>query len=175
MTSTDDQDSFLGLLEGHKKILYKVANAYCRNSHDRQDLIQEMATQVWRSYPRFDPQFKFSTWMYRIALNVAISFHQQEHSRSQHLLSGDEHLQGLVEERPPDLSEELQWLQGFIEGLDELHKALVLLYLDDCSHKDIAETLGISPSNVATKIGRIKERLRQDFVSATERTPHGTR
>ncbi len=165
MSSTADHDPCLALLDAHKGILYKVANAYCPRAEDRHDLVQEISLQVWRSYPRFDGRCKFSTWMYRIALNVAISFHRQE--RAHHnLLSGDEHLLDLP--APSDTTptaDDIQALHRFIAGLDDLNKALVLLYLDDHNHQEIAEILGISATNVATKIARIKARLRQDFTS----------
>lgn len=164
MSSTTEHDQCLALLDVHKGILHKVANTYCPRTEDRNDLIQEMSLQVWRSYPRFDGRCKFSTWMYRIALNVAISFHRQE-SEHHHLLYGDDHLRYLpatTDAGPP--SDEIQTLHRFIEGLDDLNKALVLLYLDDHSHAEIAEILGISATNVATKISRIKERLRQGFA-----------
>jgi RNA polymerase sigma factor (sigma-70 family) len=166
MSPADDHDQCLALIEANQGILHKVANAYCPHPEDRKDLLQEITIQVWRSYPRFDGRCKFSTWMYRIALNVAISFHRQEHPHRQALMHGDEHLVDLPdpahEARPP---EDLQILQRFIDGLDDFNKALVLLYLDDCSHQEIAEVLGITTTNVATKIGRLKQRLRQHFAS----------
>lgn len=161
MSSNADHDQCLALLDAHKGILFKVANTYCPRVEDRNDLIQEISLQVWRSYPRFDGRCKFSTWMYRIALNVAISFHRQERAH-RHLLSGDDHLRDLpapAETGPP--SEEVRALHRFIDGLDGLNKALVLLYLDERSHAEIAEILGITATNVATKIARIKERIRQ--------------
>jgi len=177
MASTTDHDQCLALLDAHQGILRKVANAYCPRTEDRSDLMQEMTLQVWRSYPRFDGRCKFSTWMYRIALNVAISFHRQE--RAHHgLLSGEEHLRDLpapADGGPPP--EDIQALHRFIDGLDRLNKALVLLYLEGQSHQEIADILGLSASNVATKIDRIKQRLRQGFTpgSAALGAPYGTR
>lgn len=164
MSSTTENDPCLALLEAHQGILHKVASTYCRRVEDRHDLIQEISIQVWRSYPSFDGRCKFSTWLYRIALNVAISFHRQERPH-QHLFSGDDHLRDLPapdEASPPN--DEIQALYRFIEGLDDLNKALVLLYLDGCSHQEIAEVVGISATYVGTKIARIKQRLRQDFT-----------
>ncbi len=163
MTPTAEHDRCLALLDEHKGILFKVANTYCPRAEDRDDLVQEMSLQVWRSYGRFDGRCKFSTWMYRIALNVAISFHRSERAHH-HLLSGDDHLRDLPASDNGPPTEDVQALRRFIEGLDGLHKALVLLYLDDRSHAEIAEILGITPSNVATKISRIKERLRQGLA-----------
>ncbi|HZF13259.1 MAG TPA: RNA polymerase sigma factor, partial [Thermoanaerobaculia bacterium] len=84
MSKSQPQDRFLALLDEHKKILYKVAGSYCRNPADREDLVQEMVVQLWRSFDRYDESYRFSTWMYRIALNVAISFYRSESRRSRH-------------------------------------------------------------------------------------------
>ncbi len=164
MSSITDHDPCLALLDAHQGILRKVANTYCPRIEDRGDLLQEMTLQVWRSYPRFDGRCKFSTWMYRIALNVAISFHRQE--RAHHdLLSGEEHFRDLpVNAETGSAPEDIQTLHRFIEGLDRLNKALVLLYLEGQSHQEIADILGLSATNVATKIDRIKQRLRQGFT-----------
>ena len=167
MPSPLEQDPCLALLEAHRGLLCKVASTYCRRAEDRNDLIQEISLQVWRSYPRFDGRCQFSTWMYRLAINVAISFHRQE-SVHHTLLHGDDHLQDLpapADAGPP--TDELQALHGFIDGLDGLNKALVLLYLDDRSHAEIAEILGLSATNVATKLARIKQRLRQGLETGT--------
>lgn len=160
------QHPCLAHLEAHRALLYKVAGAYCPRPEDRDDLVQEISLQAWRSYPRYDGRCKFSTWLYRIALNVAISFHRKEHPHRAALLADEAPLLQAPAPESGLAAEDLQALHGFIATLDDFSKALVLLYLDDCSHQDIAEVLGISPSNVATKLGRIKDRLRRAFTSA---------
>jgi RNA polymerase sigma-70 factor (ECF subfamily) len=160
MTSPATQTAFLELLNGHQKILYKVANTYCWNADDREDLVQEITIQLWRSYPGFDGRCRFSTWATRIALNVAISFVRQASARDRHLVSGQEHMLDIPDGTAPP-SAELQLLHRFIQSLGGLDKALLLLYLDGNSHQEIAEVLGITPTNVATKIGRLKQRLRE--------------
>src|SRR5580658_4325081 len=93
MTTSERQERFQALVEEHKKILYKVCHSYCRNPVDRDDLAQEILFQLWRSFGAFDDRVRFSTWMYRIALNVAISFYRRESVRTRHVLSGaDERL-----------------------------------------------------------------------------------
>jgi RNA polymerase sigma-70 factor (ECF subfamily) len=165
MSPPPRQEEFEALLEAHRGILHKVANTYCRNLADREDLVQEIAVQLWRSFPRFDGRCRFSTWAYRIALNVAISHARQESARARHTVPAeDRHVEIADEPGPP--AEELQLLHSFIEGLDGLYKALALLYLDGNSHQEIAEVLGISATNVATKIARLKERLRQSVLPA---------
>lgn len=160
MTSPATQEAFLELLNSHQKFLHKVVNTYCWNAGDREDLLQEISIQLWRSYPAFDGRCRFSTWATRIALNVAISFVRQAVARDRHLVSGEEHLADIPDGAPPP-SAELQFLHRFIQGLGGLDKALLLLYLDGHSHQEIAEVLGITATNVATKIGRLKQRLRE--------------
>lgn len=159
------QEDFLALLEEHKKILYKVASSYCRNPADRQDLAQEIVVQLWRSFDRYDESYRFSTWMYRIALNVAISFYRSETRRSRNTVPAEDSILEIADARgsaEPDAN--LQLLQRFIEQLDELDRALVILYLDGNRYDTIAEVLGISETNVGTKISRIKQRLRRDLA-----------
>ena len=160
MTSPATQEAFLQCLNSHRKILYKVANTYCWNAGDREDLVQEITIQLWRSFGSFDGRCRFSTWMYRIALNVAISFHRQASARDRHLVPGEEHLVEIAD-GSKEQSAELQFLHNFIRSLGGLDRALLLLYLDGNSHQEIAEVLGITATNVATKIGRLKQRLRE--------------
>jgi RNA polymerase sigma factor (sigma-70 family) len=163
MPGPDRQASFLALIEDHRRILYKVARAYGQTAADQDDLVQETVVQLWRSFPRYDARFRFSTWMYRIALNVAISFRRRESTRDQHLTSsGDEVLQ-IASGAEAAPAEEIELLYRAISRLDDLNKALVLLYLDGHSHAEMAEVLGISTTNVGTRIGRLKERLRDEL------------
>ena len=156
------QERFQTVVDQHKKILYKVCNSYCRNRDDRDDLAQEIIIQLWRSFGKFDERYRFSTWMYRIALNVAISFYRRENTRTRYVISDEQHLLEAIDETK-DQPEEIRFLYEFIEGLDPLNKALVLLYLDGNNYQEIAEVLGISETNVATKISRLKSKMKQEF------------
>lgn len=160
----DPQDRFLGELEAHKKILYKVARIYCANADDRQDLVQETVVQLWRSYPGFDGRSAFSTWMYRVALNVAISWVRgQRRERSHLLLDGAILDETLATEAAADVPPHLRVFLGqVLGGLNELDRALILLYLEGHDHEAIAAILGITATNVATRIHRIKTRLQQE-------------
>ncbi len=160
------EERFVGLLEEHRKILHKVAGAYCRNAEDRRDLVQEMAVQLWRSFDRYDDRYRFLTWMYRIALNVAISFYRRESLRRRHTVPAGEALLEVAAGAPEagPARDELRLLHRLIGDLNELERALVLLYLDGNRYDTIAEVLGISESNVGTKLGRIKQRLRHDLA-----------
>ncbi len=167
MTTAELQGRFQSLIEEHKKILYKVCNSYCRNRDDREDLAQEIIVQLWRSFGGFDERYRFSTWMYRIALNVAISFYRRESTKARHVLSDNERVLEAVDERanPPD---DIQLLYQVIDGLDPLNKALMLLYLDGNSYAEVAEVLGISETNVATKISRLKKTMKEQLSGKTQ-------
>ncbi len=166
MTTLDQQDRFLSLLEEHDKILYKVASSYCRNPEDRRDLIQEIVVQLWRSFGKFDDSYRFSTWMYRIAINVAISFYRSQSRRTRDTVPVEESILEIADPGAAEISDDIRLLHHFIGHLDELNRALMILYLDGNSYDTIAEILGISTTTVATKISRIKERLRRDFAGA---------
>ena len=157
MTTPERQERFRTLLDSHKGILYKVCHSYCQDRHDREDLAQEIIMQLWLSFRRFDEQYRFSTWMYRIALNVAISFYRRESVRTHHLISDERYVLGAIDETKGE-PEDVQLLYKFIEKLDELDKALVLLYLDGNSYEEIAGVLGITQTNVATKLNRLTNR-----------------
>jgi len=167
MTTPQRQQEFQTVLDQHKKILYKVCNSYCRNRDDREDLAQEIVVQLWRSFGSFDERARFSTWMYRIALNVAISFYRRETTRTRYILSDDGQLLNAIDETH-QLSDEMRTLYQFIATLEPLDKALVLLYLDGNSYLEIADVLGISETNVATKISRIKQRMRQELSGSAQ-------
>lgn len=153
---------FVRLLQDNKGILYKISASYCRNAGDREDLMQEMIYQLWRSADQFDNTKKYSTWMYRIALNVAISFYRKA-GRSGVRVALDAEVQVAEEEGNHLLEERIEVLQRFIRQLGELDKALMILYLEESPHREMAEILGISETNVATKLSRIKGRLKQEF------------
>jgi RNA polymerase sigma-70 factor (ECF subfamily) len=166
MTATPRQ-AFGELFERHRKIVFKVANTYSWHPDDRADLAQEIAAQLWRAYPGYDPARSFTTWMYRIALNVAISSVRNRRQREQ--------LTEPLESQHADVADASQFnheadervhaLERFIAQLDPLNRALLLLYLEERSYREIADILGITETNVATKIGRLKQRIRQDIAS----------
>ncbi len=167
MTSPALQAEFQALMEEHKKILYKICHSYCRDRDARDDLAQEIIVQLWRSFGKFDGRCRFSTWMYRIALNVAISFYRSESTRTRHVISGDEQLLEIADE-PESRPEEFRLLYEFIAGLDPLNKALILLYLDGNSYEEIADVAGITETNVATKLARLKNKMKQELGAVTE-------
>ena len=130
--SPPDATRFLALLHTHRAILYKVAFGYCRGREDRADLIQEMAIQLWRSFGRYDDRLKFSTWAYRVAMNVAISHFRGERRRIRDTLPFDEFAEELAAHDPlaEEAGDNMRVLRQLIDGLDELNRALVLLRRD---------------------------------------------
>ncbi|GLQ87957.1 RNA polymerase sigma factor [Dyella flagellata] len=159
MRGRELQQAFEKLLQEHQRIVFKVASVYASHPEDRNDLRQEICVQLWRSFASFDARrASFSTWMYRVALNVAISYKRRlrpEESLEPEQLDTLEGAAGIAE---PD--ERLAALHRFIAQLDPLNRALILLYLEDRDYGEMAQILGISETNVATKISRIKQKLR---------------
>ncbi len=161
------KEQFIKTIDEHKKIIYKIVNSYCSNREDRKDLEQEIIIQLWKTFDNYNSDYKYSTWMYRIALNVAISFYRKEKKWS---IKNDYYNEESIFKIEEDTSEEqtelnyhLKLLQEFIYNLNELNKALMLLYLEEKSYEEIAEILGITKTNVATKISRIKLKLKKEF------------
>lgn len=163
--TTDARQQFGELLERHRKIVFKVANTYARNADDRADLAQDIAAQLWRAFHGYDPSRSFSTWMYRIALNVAISHLRSHAQRDRHAVPLDEALHDVaVAGNDHEADEQVRALHRFIGQLDPLNRALLLLYLEERSAREIGDILGISESNVTTKIGRLKQRIRDHIA-----------
>lgn len=163
MDKQEQQQFFQEIIEQHKGILFKVARAYCPDEEDRQDLIQEMMIQIWQSIHKYNDQYKISTWLYRISLNVAISFYRKNATRVSKFSVLNEHTAEIPIEDKSENESQLKLLEQFISELKEIDKALMILYLEDKSHTEIAEILGMSVSNVGTKIGRIKDKLKTRF------------
>lgn len=154
---------FTNLIEQNKGILYKVVRTYCQDETDRQDLLQEIMVHVWQSLHTYNSKFKISTWLYRISINVSISYYRKNASRKSSSIPLNEQINVVNEEYKSETELNLNLLEQFINELKELDKALILLYLEDKSHSEIAEILGISIGNVGTKIGRIKDMLKLRF------------
>ena len=162
---TTRQEQFRALMERHRGIVFKVTNTYSFHAEDRADLAQDITAQLWRAFPGYDPQRSFSTWMYRIALNVAISHVRSNTHINRHAVPLDEDLHDIVDENGVDheADQQVRALHRFIAQLDTLNRALLLLYLEDQSYREIADILGISETNVATKISRLKQRIRNEI------------
>ncbi|MHC9085125.1 RNA polymerase sigma factor [Luteimonas sp. RIT-PG2_3] len=158
----DSRQAFVERVHRHRGIVLKVASTYASHPDDRADLQQDILAQLWRAWPGYDERRAFSTWMYRIALNVGISFLRGQQQRQRHAVPYDDSVHDAVDEHGHDheAAEQLQLLQQFIATLAPLDRALLLLYLDDRSTREIADVLGVGDSNVTTKINRLKQRIR---------------
>jgi RNA polymerase sigma-70 factor (ECF subfamily) len=159
------EKEFVQLLNTHAGIIYKVCQLYCRTPADRQDLFQEIVLQLWKSYPTFKQEARFSTWMYRIALNTAITHYRKEQRRPQAVF-----MEGF---EMPDLAaanadnEDIRILYKAIEQLSAVEKAIILLFLDEKSYEEIAEITGITKTNVGVKLNRTKQKLDVIFKTIT--------
>jgi len=159
------QALFEALIARHRGIVFKVANVYGRDAEDRRDLAQEIYVQSWRAFPSYDQTRSFSTWMYRVALNVAISYRRSAAYRERHLSTVDDAtLAAVPDPATTEPDERMRDLYRVIQQLDDLNRALVLLYLEGRDYREIAEVLGITETNVATKLSRLKERMRRDVA-----------
>jgi RNA polymerase sigma-70 factor (ECF subfamily) len=154
---------FLTILEKHKGIIYKVANTYCFDSTDQEDLIQEITLQIWKSIDNYNKQYKWSTWIYRIALNTSISFYRKNSRNRIKAVDVDQIIEVPCSYDEP--REDIQYilLRKFIRELKEIDRAIILLHLEGLTSQEIADIMAISQTNVTTKISRIKKKLKQKF------------
>lgn len=165
MTKQTQQALFRELVERHRGIVFKVANTYAFQPEDRADLVQEITTQLWHAFPQYHQDRPFPTWMYRVALNVAISHVRSTVRHRRHAVSLNEDLHEMADEGGADheAEQQIRSLHRFIAHLDKLNRALLLLYLEDHSYREIADILGITETNVATKLNRLKQRIRKEI------------
>lgn len=151
----EDDSQFLEMIRQNEGVIFKVTSFYADKDQPIGDLYQEVVLNLWKAYPSFRGESKYSTWIYRIALNTCISFYRRNKKNVVYVdISTD------IPE-PVDNKEEIQELYRLINCLGKIERALVLLYLDDKSYKEIAEITGLTVTNVATKLSRIKEKLKQ--------------
>lgn len=161
---TDKRNIFLSVIEDHKGIIYKVGHSYCHDKETRKDLVQEIILQLWKSFDRYNNKYKYSTWVYRIALNTAISFYRNSKKRDLEKVAYMETNRGSIYETEQiDEGLDIQLLHLFIKELREIDRALILLYLEGFSQKEISEIIGVTATNVSTKINRIKKILKEKF------------
>jgi RNA polymerase sigma-70 factor (ECF subfamily) len=145
-------------LSRHGKLLAKVARSFSVSTHDKEDLIQEIAFQIWTSIPNYKPEVAETTWIYRVAFYTAINWSRKEKSRRKRLNAYRMQIsEADSKQTPPD--PRLEWLYQRISELGYTDRALVLLLFDEFSYREMSETLGISESNVGVRINRIKKKL----------------
>ena len=160
MTDDNRKTQFVSDFEENIGIILKISRAYTNTNHDREDLINDIALELWKAYLKFNGDSKISTWFYRIALNVSMNYKRK---KKPDLMFYHEVNQIKVSDwldREED-NEQVDLLYECIDDLNEFNKAIIILYLDGNSHDEISTITGISKTNVGTRISRIKEQLKE--------------
>lgn len=152
-----NEQAFLTLISANQGIIHKVCRLYRDGQEDREDLFQEITYQLWKAFPTFKGTAKASTWMYRIALNTAIASFRRKHLRTEY----HPVLPDLAEEVDEELAYRQERLFAAFRQLEDGEKAIITLYLEDMSYRQIAEVTGISENNVGVKLSRIKNKIQK--------------
>lgn len=154
-------DIFLKKISENSGIIHKVCNVYCNNSDERKDLRQEITLQLWKAFPSFREQSKFSTWMYRVAINTAVT-NIRKSKRHPILEALSEQQEDVIERDDiPDMDEEINRLYQAINKLNDIEKGIIILYLEKNSYAEIGEIVGLSEKNISVRIVRIKAKLKK--------------
>jgi len=157
------EDKFVQVIKENEGIIYKVASIYTREREDQHDLYQEIILQLWRAWKSFRNESKISTWMYRIAMNTAITRVRKDKRKTVNVPLDTVTLNYSTQTNP-DLEERLSILYRHIESLSKFDKGIILLYLEDRNYEEIAEITGLSSSNVGTRLSRIKQKLKSQIA-----------
>ena len=153
------EQEFLSVIREYERVIYKVCYLYANPNAPLNDLYQDVILNLWKAFPKFRKECKISTWIYRIALNTCISFYRKEKNVPE-IVSLTGEIDRTVETHDP-LNEMLRQLYRMINQLGQLDKSIILLYLEDKSYEEIAEITGLTVTNVATKLSRIKDKLKR--------------
>ena len=158
---TQLEKNFLNDFEKNQNIVHKICRIYTTNQDQHNDLFQEITIQIWKNYSKFMGESKFSTWMYRVSLNTAITLYRKSSRRikTQDFSEVSFKIKSIDYDDTKD--QQLRALYGGIRELNDIEKALIFLYLEDKPYKEIAKTLGISEVNARVKMNRSKEKLRK--------------
>ena len=150
------EQEFLSVIREYERVIYKVCYLYANPNAPLNDLYQDVVLNLWKAYPKFRKECKVSTWIYRIALNTCISFYRKEKNVPE-IVSLTKDTDWTIEAHDP-INEMLKQLYQMINQLGQLDKSIILLYLEDKSYEEIAEITGLTVTNVATKLSRIKDK-----------------
>ncbi|PVH25672.1 MULTISPECIES: RNA polymerase sigma factor [Sphingobacterium] len=154
------EQQFVLLLEENQNILHKICKLYAADRDAHKDLFQEMVIQLWKAYPTFKGQSKFTTWAYRVSLNTAISLYRVKKRRVE-TVTWDYAVHNIqYEEYSSEEEDKLSYLYAAVQELNDIEKALVFMYLEDKDYAEIAETLGVSEVNARVRMNRIKTKLK---------------
>jgi len=163
---TEIKEQFLDIIEKNIGIIIKIARVYTKVKQDREDLINDITLELWKSFKGFNGDSKISTWIYRVALNISMNYKRKKKNDSLFQSINDfkkeDTYTWLVEQND---SSDLEVIYECIDELNEINKAIILLYLDGNSHEEISEIIGISKTNVGTRISRIKEQIKKNVNS----------
>ncbi|AXG68348.1 ECF RNA polymerase sigma-E factor [Kordia sp. SMS9] len=154
------EHEFLTKITTHKGILHKVSRMYFEDANDREDLVQEIILQLWKSLKSFNGNSQFSSWMYRVALNTAIVFFKKE-KRKPDTYKMPEHVQLAHEEYSDEKEEQLAIFYKAVQQLNKIEKALIFQFIEGFSGEEMAKNLGMSPVNVRVKLNRTKKKLKE--------------
>ena len=153
------EKEFLEKIEKHKGIIFKISKMYLENQEDREDLFQEIILQLWKSYQAFEGKSQFSTWLYRVSLNTAITFLKRDKKRTD---KNELHENiDIEDEQNTDKELQTEFLYKAVQELNPIEKALIFLFLEGQNHKQISENMGITEVNARVKLNRTKEKLQQ--------------
>lgn len=151
------EKEFTGLINQHKGIIYKVCHLYCHENEDRKDLFQEIVIQLWKAYPNFRNEAKLSTWIYKIALNTALTSLRKEGKSKWNKSISEADFE--IPAMEITENEHVNILYQAIQQLTEIEKAIIMLYLEEKNYDEITDIVGISKTNVGVKLNRIKQKL----------------
>ena len=154
------EHQFVSNLEKHQNIVHKICRMYTNDKESHNDLFQEITIQLWKAYPKFRGDSKFSTWMYRVALNTAITLYRKSKREIRTQDFDDVSFKIKAQEYNDETEQQLKLMYKAVKQLNDIDKALVFLYLEDQSYREISETLGISEVNARVKMNRIKTALK---------------
>ncbi len=154
------EHQFVKELEKNQNIAHKICRLYTHDRESHNDLFQEITIQLWKAYPKFRGEAKFSTWMYRIALNTAITLYRKKKRTIKTQDYDSVHFKIKADEYDDEQEQQLKLMYDALKELSDINKALVFLYLEDKNYKEISETLGISEVNARVKMNRVKTKLR---------------
>jgi len=159
--SNPTETTFLKLVNRHKGIVYKASRIYADSVEDREDLQQEILIQLWKSYQNFKGNSEFSTWMYRVAINTAITYLKKEKQRSGNHTEVPHHFEVQQEDYNPAKDRQLEIFYNAVQELNPLEKAVIFYFMEGMSHKEIGNNLGLSEGNARVKLSRTKEKIQQ--------------
>ena len=161
-----NKDVFVGTINEHESLIYKIASVYTNSIEDRNDLVQDIIYQIWKSFDTFGEKSAITTWMYKVAMNTAIH-HLKINKRRVATVPMEEQFLNFSESDNSDVEDKWKVFKQHIDKLNLLDKGIVILYMENKSYEEISKIIGISPSNVGTKLNRIKEKIKQQILKQT--------